>query len=119
MKKRFDMNTLEKELENLLIQERSIRKRIDDIKEQKKIIDQLPPENKFAIILHDSTCNSNHTDDCDWYYEIPKGVHNWEGRIHQDYLKRARKILIKCEEIGAKYDLVEAIAKIILNKIPY
>lgn len=110
------MNSVEKELDKLLNEQKKLNQRIDDLKEQKRIIDQSAPENKLAIMLHDCMCTWDHTNGCGWYYEISKNEHNWASPAHQDYLKKARNIIMKCEEVGLKYDLVETVANIILDK---
>lgn len=53
-------------------------------KEHKALIEKyknLTPEQKFATVLHDTLCTSNHMDGCGWEYE------KWEN-VQQSYAKK-------------------------------
>ena len=53
----------------------------------------LSDDARLAEELHSMQCRWNHTDGCSWYYEVSKGVVNWEGWAHAEYLKKARKVM--------------------------
>lgn len=49
---------------------------------------------KIARLLHEQFCNSNHIDQCGWYYETTRHglAEDWTRPTHQRYLERARKV---------------------------
>jgi len=63
------------------------------LKERKAQFDELPPEKRLAIHLHDNLCRTNHTDGCSWHYEIKGGIHIWSGYAHHMYLSDATHLL--------------------------
>lgn len=50
----------------------------------------------LAILVHDSFCRSNHTDQCAWMYEIKNGFHNWEQPTHKGYVAEAKVMISSC-----------------------
>lgn len=66
---------------------------IAELKREQEAFRALTPTQQLAISLHDAQCRYNHTDQCGWFYEIHKGVHDWSGYAHADYLKKARKVV--------------------------
>ena len=49
---------------------------------------------KIARLLHEQLCNSNHIDQCSWYYET---IHNglaedWSRPTHARYLAKAARV---------------------------
>lgn len=50
-------------------------------------------ELRLAIMLHENTCTHNHTDGCDWFYEIRNNVHDWFRHEHDRYLVQATRII--------------------------
>lgn len=50
------------------------------------------PEGQLAIYLHETFCPINHTDGCDWQYDVAEGVHNWNGHAHKRYLHEAKDL---------------------------
>lgn len=59
-------------------------------------IKDFTPTQKLAIELHNKNCKGNHTDYCDWEYDVRNAVdgtyHNWDGYAHKLYLEKAEKI---------------------------
>ena len=106
---------VERELAAAIKAEQELQTKIKELKEAKKILDESAPEHKLAILLHDHLCHWNHTDGCDWHYDIHKGVHKWSGHAHQMYLTKARNIVRRCEAEGFDIARVELLAKIILE----
>lgn len=53
----------------------------------------LSDDARLAEELHTLQCNWNHTDGCGWFYEIHKGVVDWSGWAHAQYLEKARKVM--------------------------
>lgn len=55
---------------------------------------------QLAEIIHTRMCNSNHVDQCSWYYET------WanDGYSREKYLIRARKLQDVCREIQVSVD---------------
>jgi hypothetical protein len=74
---------------------------LEKLKKEKAILDRLTPAQRLAILLHDETCRSNHTDGCSWDYERCGNVHDWNKSAHLMYHGQAQKLL----EI-AKFDIV-------------
>lgn len=91
--------------------EQEIAKRQEEIAKIQKQIEQAKkekPEYQLAKQLHDLTCRWNHTDGCSWFYEINKdGEHDWNRSEHENYLKRANKLMHICEE--KRIDVKQAI----------
>jgi hypothetical protein len=54
------------------------------------------PEQELAIQLHDSQCIHNHTDGCGWFYEFSNKKELWDGRDHQHWLGKARRLSAIC-----------------------
>ena len=46
-------------------------------------------ERMLADLIHEKMCHSNHTDECDWYYD--RG--DWNCWSRREYLEKARNIL--------------------------
>lgn len=57
-------------------------------KEECEYYETLTPTQRAAIYLHERECHWNHTDGCGWYYEVNKGIHDWAGSTHLDYLEK-------------------------------
>ena len=49
---------------------------------------------KIARLLHEQLCNSNHIDQCGWYYETTHHglADDWSGPTHARYLAKAAKV---------------------------
>lgn len=65
----------------------------------KQYNESLPENKRMAILLHKFLCNSNHTDQCPWSYEISGIEHDWTEFAHSRYLKMADKLLDKGVDI--------------------
>lgn len=50
---------------------------------------------QLAETIHTRMCNSNHVDQCSWYYETWANA----GYSRENYLNRARKLQDLCREI--------------------
>ena len=59
--------------------------------------DAMAEDEKLAVNLHDMLCRANHSDGCGWFYEIPKGEHNWAGSAHEPYLTKAHSVMQFCD----------------------
>ncbi len=73
-----------------------LRKEADELEAADRAFQALPDEYKLAITLHGMLCRWNHTDGCGWFYEIVKGVDNWNGSAHEPYLTKARHVIAFC-----------------------
>jgi hypothetical protein len=71
------------------------------------------PDKQLAEELHNIQCHWNHTDGCDWYYEISDNIVNWDGQAHGEYLKRARRMICACEAEGIDPKVVVSLFKIL------
>jgi len=73
------VNTLE-ELEKELV---STKDKIKMLETQKKAmladVDTNSDTGQMAILLHSKLCKHNHTDGCDWFYGVSKGVDDWKN----------------------------------------
>lgn len=49
---------------------------------------------KIARLLHEQLCNSNHTDQCGWYYETTHHglAEDWSRPTHARYLAKAARV---------------------------
>lgn len=49
---------------------------------------------KIARLLHEQLCNSNHIDQCSWYYETTHNglADDWSRPTHARYLAKAAKV---------------------------
>jgi hypothetical protein len=73
---------------------------------------RLTTQQKIAIMLHDNTCHSNHTDVCGWCYEVNgEGNHDFNGGAHRYYLQKTENILEDLKEIHnlTDYDILRII----------
>ena len=74
----------EKELAELANIEKKIAARKAQIAKADSESKKNGPLTDLACKLHSVLCTYDHTDGCGWYYEILKGVHNWQGNAHYD-----------------------------------
>ena len=72
-----------------------LEEEITRLKQEKAKIEKTPDNKRLAFMLHAKKCRWDHTEGCGWFYEINKGVHDWEGYAHKRYLEEANKILSK------------------------
>lgn len=79
-----------------------LQKKIRELEIKKKNLLDMSEVERIAVTLHSRMCTSNHTDGCDWYYDVKNGKHDWNGHAHQTYLKKAKKIVLKCEALKIK-----------------
>ena len=82
--------------------------------ERMSLISEGDPK-ELAILLHKLKCNSNHTDQCGWHYEIGKnGQRDWNGYAHAEYLKKANAFLQHFgeDDISEKIAIYEFIKKL-------
>jgi hypothetical protein len=91
--------------------EQEIAKRQEEIAKIQKQIEQAKkekPEYRLAKQLHALACTWNHTDECDWFYEINKDdEHDWNRHAHEKYLKKANMLLHTCQK--QRINVTEAI----------
>ena len=106
------------ELERELAQHKAELEKL--IKEEKEAaekaqaeIDNNDPLKQLAIRLHGILCKHNHTDGCSWYYEVKNERHNWIGHEHQSWLKKAREVSTKLEEVGITEEQAFEVIKIL------
>ncbi len=66
---------------------------------------------QLAETIHTRMCNSNHVDQCSWYYETWANA----GYSRENYLNRARKLQDLCREIQVSVDdaikIIDAIGR--------
>lgn len=62
---------------------------IKSLKETKERLQALTPAEDLAIFLHDKLCTWNHTDGCEWHYEIKNGLPTWKSDAQKRYLHNA------------------------------
>ena len=80
-------------------------KKRDALREE--YISLLPQEKQLAIKLHSILCQSNHSDQCSFHYEI-KGIEDdWSGWAHARYLKKAEDVLAYTDNRLSMYELVK------------
>ena len=85
--------------------------KLASLKLRKVRLQQMTPEQKVAVKLHDLFCHSNHTDGCGWLYEVRDGIHDWRGD-HESYLQKATKLVALIDEdVDVMYTL-EALHKV-------
>lgn len=77
--------------------EAEIRERRERVAEARRALNELTPTHLLAIQLHDRFCRWNHTDGCAWHYFVKDGQHDWTEHAHQDYLRRAVRIMNRLE----------------------
>lgn len=51
-------------------------------------VDKEPTLHDLVIEYHDCNCKWNHTDGCAWMYEMDRGVHNWNGWTHKQWMEK-------------------------------
>lgn len=71
----------------------------DTVAERRELVGQYrdlteTSTHKIARLLHEQFCNSNHMDQCGWYYEtIYHGLaEDWSRPTHARYLKKAQRV---------------------------
>ena len=77
---------------------RQVREELADLEQQLEILQRENPDQQLARELHQVCCNANHTDGCGWFYEVHKGVDDWSGNIHFEWLKQARAVMKVCRD---------------------
>lgn len=75
---------------------------------REEYIQTLPEDKQFAIWLHKTLCNQNHTDMCCFYYEITDFVDNWGRSSHKRYLAMAQKIMSLTDDIELAKNIIKA-----------
>jgi uncharacterized damage-inducible protein DinB len=73
---------------------------MDELKLRLEALEKESPEEALSRELHSLLCTLNHTDACDWFYEIKNNKDNWNGFSHGEYLGMAKKIIHKCNELN-------------------
>jgi hypothetical protein len=88
---------------------RELRAEADRIERDAKKHASSPVEQRIAEALHSMFCHWNHIDGCGWEYE------SWErpGWSRDNYLKKARKTIENCTELGLSAETV----LLVLNRI--
>ena len=71
------------------------------------------PDHQLAKELHSMLCRWNHTDGCSWFYEMKNNKDDWNGSAHGTYLKKAQKLIHKCEQEDISIDSAIAIYKMV------
>ena len=84
------------------------------LKDEREAMVQMPANQRLAIQLHSSTCSSDHTEHCGWFWEIKDGVHDWSRYSHKRRLHSANIIIGKMKQLGIEEDLVPALTEIVL-----
>ena len=71
------------------------------------------PDHQLATELHSMLCTWNHTDGCGWFYEFKNKKDDWTGHAHGEYLKKAQKLIHKCEHDGVPVESALSMFKLI------
>lgn len=71
------------------------------------------PDKQLATELHGMLCTWNHTDGCGWFYEFNNKKDNWAGHDHGKYLKKAQKLIHRCEQEGVAVEQALGLYKMI------
>lgn len=71
-----------------------------ELKRQKADFESMSADYSLAILLHETTCHSEHTERCGWYYEFKDGRHAWTGWTHDRYLTKARDLMDRLPTMG-------------------
>lgn len=82
-----------------------------------EIAKQESPNEQLARTLHSLLCGFNHTEQCGWYYEIVKGVDNWNGDSHGRYLTKANMVIKKCKDQHIQVDDIVEIVKMLKDPL--
>ena len=82
---------------------KKLEEQLNKLKAEAVAFDNLTPDQKMAVALHDMLCRHNHTDGCGWYYEMKYGQHNeqvddWDGPEHGVYMQKALMLRGFCRE---------------------
>ena len=77
--------------------------------ETKERFENLPVEERLAILIHEKLCHRDHDDQCGWFYE-----RDWNCYEHKKYQTAAWKLLEKYTTIGGVMLAIEK-AEEILN----
>jgi len=99
------ISKLEKEIEETTRKLVELQTELDSKKAEE-------PVKLLAMEMHEHNCTRNHTDGCGWHYEITKGVHDWTGNSHSNWLAKAQKTLQLAEEKGYSEEKVFELFKI-------
>lgn len=100
------VDELQKEIENLEATKIKLTLEL----EEAKALTILSPVEELAVALHDILCTHNHTDGCEWYYDVKNGVHNWQGFAHKRYLEAAVKL---CDKVSMSTEDIIFVVKTI------
>lgn len=73
-----------------------------ELDEIKQMQETLTVEQLLAIELHTTTCHTEHTERCGWFYEIQDKVHDWTQWTHKHYLEKAVELREEFPEITAE-----------------
>ena len=71
------------------------------------------PDQQLARELHGMACTMNHTDGCGWYYEFKNKQDDWTGRVHGEYLAKARNLTAYCEQHNCTVETAVSFYKLI------
>ena len=94
-----------------------LENQLEAVRAQKKAtLTSMSREQLLADILHSLFCKWDHTEGCAWFYEMPKGQHDWSGHAHSRYLNTAHKVVAYCDERNISIDAVAEIMEIINHK---
>lgn len=58
-----------------------------------RISDVTKDEQAVAVELHTRFCKSSHIDICGWDYEYRRNRPDWNAHAHNEWLRKARKLL--------------------------
>lgn len=87
--------------------EADIKKRERELAEAKAALEHAKkesPDKQLARELHSLLCTWNHTDGCGWFYEFKDKKDDWTGWAHGEYLKKAQRLIHKCNSQGCSPD---------------
>lgn len=90
-----------------------LEEKLENLRRQKLIEDEaarsLTPEQKLAIVMHNTMCPHNHADGCGWYYEVKNGIHDWRQPTHGLWLDRAGRFAHFCTNRSVSFETAEAL----------
>lgn len=99
-------------LDNYTDKIKKLQAEIDKLSAAAAREDAMPPDERLAVQLHKMLCHWNHTDGCSWEYEFSNGQVEWHGHAHGKYLRKARCMLMFCNEHNVSVDKVIGIVKL-------
>lgn len=65
---------------------------IKELDAERAAFGAMTEDQQLAMSLHDAFCRWNHTDGCGWFYEVHKGIDDWDGHSHARWLTNVKAV---------------------------